>query len=77
MRINLLNTEGKLAIQHQVEQNSKRPHINLKTINFICIDLWRHIILSSKDGAIYVILSLRKNEIRQLVGLNKKYITGL
>lgn len=60
-----IDFEWKLHIKHEIKQNTKCPHINLKAIRLIFIDFWRHIILSSQHCATNLITLFTKPKICQ------------
>ena len=48
-------TERVVHVEHKVEKDSKGPHINFETINFVGEDLRRHVVLSSEHSAAYIV----------------------
>lgn len=58
--------EGKFHIKHEIEQNPKCPHINLKAVNLVQVYFRWHIILSAQDCPINILHFFSKPKISNL-----------
>ena len=73
-------TERKLHVEHEVEEHSECPHVDLKAVEAALVsrkDLGRHELLSSQDSATDVCLLLAETEICQFEALNPINVTSL
>lgn len=70
-------TKWKLHVEHEVEQHSERPHVDLVAVHLVREYLWRHIVFSPQNGATHIFALLGEPEVGQLIDLNKEACTNL
>lgn len=70
LKYEIRNTEGKLHVEHEVEDNSKCPHINFIAVLLIGVYLRRHIGLGTKNCTICLFTFFSKTKISQLTHLS-------